>query len=111
MRPRAVGGYEPDEAEQRELVGLWHLSATAVLSGLNFGIVRSARIDWVVQTFLREHATEPNVARKWVYCWCVENLGVHVPLTGGLPCCDPETDLGPGVARAPRRRRAWRSAR
>lgn len=84
MRARAVGGLEPDEAEQRELVQLWHLSRTglsrplfsAPLSQPGCGYVpppdRAERIAWVVDMFLREH---PNVGRKWVYVWCEAELG------------------------------------
>jgi len=70
MRPRAVGGLEPDDEEQRVLVHLWHLSRTG-LSHKN-PLTWSDRVDWVVEMFLSEH---PTVARKWVYNWCVDNLG------------------------------------
>lgn len=72
MRPRAVGGFEPDDKDQAVLVELWHLSRTA-LSGSTAD--RSARIAWIVDAFMREHGTEPNVGRKWIYVWCVDNLG------------------------------------
>lgn len=72
MRPRAVGGFEPDDKDQAVLVALWHLSRTA-LSGKPCG--HSDRITWIVDAFLREHGTEPNVGRKWIYVWCTDNLG------------------------------------
>lgn len=80
MRERAVGGYEPDENEQRELVELWHISRTA-LAGRKFdgkNEERSARISWIVDEFLKAHTGEPNIARKWIYVWVVDNIG---PLT------------------------------
>lgn len=65
-----MGGYEPDDADQRELVELWHLSRTARPSG-----DRDARLQWLTDEFLRAHAGEPGVARKWVYVWSEANLG------------------------------------
>lgn len=85
MRSRAVGGYEPDDRDQHELSELWRTSRTAVaLSGperqalfARHGGERGARIDWVVEQFLKAHAGEPHVARKWVYVWSEANLGRH----------------------------------
>lgn len=94
MRPRAVGGLEPDEADQSELVELWHLSRVA-LAGMSLphqhwstmyaGSERHWRIDWVISKFLEAH---PGVARKWVYVWCEAQLG---RLTSG----DPVEVVGP----------------
>jgi hypothetical protein len=67
MRPRAVGGFEPDDRDQRELVELWHLSRI-VRSARD----RSGRLDWVVTEFCLEH---PGCGRKWVYVWSEANLG------------------------------------
>lgn len=79
MRPRAVGGYEPDDKEQHELSELWHLSRTACSLELakvyNTARIREIRITWVVDAFLREHAGEPNVSRKWIYAWTERNIG------------------------------------
>lgn len=79
MRPRAVGGLEPDDADQRELVELWHLSRTA-LAGTSPD--RGARIDWVVGAFLAEH---PGIARKWVYVWCADHLGLLLDHANAVP--------------------------
>lgn len=76
MRPRAVGGLEPDDVEQRELVELWHISRTALSNRCyTLGTMgyRSARLDWVVDEFLKAH---PEVARKWICVWCERYLGV-----------------------------------
>lgn len=73
MRPRAVGGYEPDNDEQRELVDLWHLSRTALACDPDQS--RNARLRWVVDEYMKLH---PDVGRKWVYVWAVDNLGLHV---------------------------------
>lgn len=87
MRPRAVGGFEPDDRDQHTLSELWHISRTAIalpgperqaLLDKHNGSERSARIAWVVDQFLREHGSEPNVKHKWVYNWCIEYLGRHV---------------------------------
>jgi len=75
MRPRVVGGFEPDTREQAELVELWHLSRTA-LSGTGRN-TRADRISWACDAFLKEHKDEPNVARKWIYVWAVDNVGRH----------------------------------
>ena len=88
MRPRAVGGFEPDDREQHELSELWHTSRTAIaLPGperealfAKHGSERGARIAWIVDEFMRIHAGEPHVARKWIYVWCEEYLGRHVPV-------------------------------
>jgi hypothetical protein len=84
MRAREVGGYEPDDREQTELVELWHLSRTA-LAGRTSAMIamsgfslRSARINWCVDEFLKKHDGEPHVARKWIYVWAVDNLGLMV---------------------------------
>lgn len=76
MRPRAVGGFEPDDREQAELVELWHLSRTA-LSGTGLDS-RDDRIRWVCDAFLKEHKGEPNVAHKWIYVWAVDNVGMLI---------------------------------
>ncbi len=86
MRPRAVGGFEPDDREQHELSELWHTSRTAVSRPEperralieKHGSERGARIAWIVDEFMRAHEGEPNVKFKWVYNWCVEYLGRHV---------------------------------
>jgi hypothetical protein len=83
MREREVGGYEPDDKEQHELFKLWHMSRTAIaLPGPErqalfdkHGGERGARIAWIVDEFLKAHAGEPNVARKWIYVWCEAVLG------------------------------------
>jgi hypothetical protein len=84
MRPRAVGGLEPDDADQRELVELWHISRTALATGKFIdGRQRIARLEWVIAEFLKAH---PEVARKWVYVWCSEFLGLIAypePVDGG----------------------------
>lgn len=87
MRPRAVGGYEPDERDQHELSELWHTSRTAIaLPGPErqalldrHGGERGARLHWVVEQFLRAHDGEPHVARKWVYTWSEANLDKIAP--------------------------------
>lgn len=76
MRPRPVGGYEPDDAEQLELVQMWHLSRTA-LAGKKTHDGYSVdtpmlRRQWVIDTFLKEH---PGTPRKWVAVWVTDNLG------------------------------------
>ena len=88
MRERAVGGYEPDTAEQNELHELWHLARGAAFAGQNaaeliakHGSVRGAYIAWIVDEFLKKHAGERHVARKWIYVWCVDNVGVLVERT------------------------------
>ena len=73
MRPRAVGGYEPDDTDQAKLVELWHLSRTA-LSGKP--CTRGDRLEWVVQMFMQESNGGIGVARKWIWVWCVDNLGL-----------------------------------
>jgi len=86
MRQRAVGGYEPDDREQHELSELWHTSRTAIALPVaerqalfdKHGGERGARVAWIVDEFMKAHAGEPNVGRKWVYVWCVEHLGRHV---------------------------------
>jgi hypothetical protein len=97
MRERKVGGYEPDEREQRELSELWHTSRTAIAVGadarraaiLKHGNEHYWRMHWCIDEFMKAHAGEPNVAHKWVYNWCVEYLGRHV---------DPHpVPYGPGV--------------
>lgn len=79
MRPREVGGWEPDDDDQRELVELWHLSRVAISGkrpdGGRYASQRNDRIGWVVAEFCKIHANEPNVARKWIYVRAVENLG------------------------------------
>ena len=92
MRPRSVGGFEPDDRDQHELHELWHTSGTAIaLPGPErrallerHGGERGARLHWVVEQFLREHAGEPNVAHKWVYTWSEANLGRSVPVEASL---------------------------
>jgi hypothetical protein len=81
MREREVGGYEPDDRDQAELVELWHLSRTA-LAGQTAAMIaksgfslRSARLNWCIDEFLKTHNGEPHVARKWVYVWAEANLG------------------------------------
>lgn len=77
MRKREVGGYEPDDAEQAELVELWHLSRTALAGQLSGNTCdREARIRWCVDQFLDKHQHTPNVAGKWVHNWAVNNLGL-----------------------------------
>jgi len=83
MRAREAGGYEPDNRDQTELVELWHLSRTAFAGQAaeaiaKVGSLRGARIEWCVTEFLRAHNGEPHVARKWVYVWAVDNLGLMV---------------------------------
>jgi hypothetical protein len=77
MRPRASGGFEPDDLEQVKLVELWHLSRTALAhcrteDGAQAAYSRSAQLTWVVDNFLTEH---PDVGRKWIYVWCERYLG------------------------------------
>jgi len=87
MRPRASGGYEPDDRDQHELSELWHTSRVAIaLPDLErrallerHGGERGARLRWVVDQFLRAHAGEPHVAEKWVYTWSEANLGRIAP--------------------------------
>lgn len=74
MRPRASGGFEPDEAEQAELTDLWLLSRTA-LAGTGFDD-REHRLRWAVEAFMKDHAGQENVAHKWVWNWSADNLGV-----------------------------------
>lgn len=88
MRERAVGGYEPDDVEQRELVELWHVSRTAFALGgdvpallKQHGTPRGARIAWVVDEFLKRHEGKSNVKRKWIYVWCEAALGHLVDRT------------------------------
>lgn len=77
MRPRAVGGLEPDDDDQRELVELWHLSRTALAgTGLDS---KDHRRQWVIDSFVKAH---PGVGYKWVYNWVIDNLG---SLTTGEP--------------------------
>lgn len=83
MRAREVGGYEPDDREQNELHELFFMARGVAFAGKNtaeliakHGSVRGAQIAWVVDAFLKAHAGEPNVVRKWVYNWCVERLGI-----------------------------------
>jgi hypothetical protein len=85
MRPRAVGGFEPDERDQLALLELWHLSRTALAgTGLD---AREHRLQWTIDAFLKEHGHEPNVTHKWIYVWAVDNLGT---LTTGEPVLDPD---------------------
>jgi hypothetical protein len=85
MRERAVGGYEPDDVEQRELVELWHLSrgmapfSVELLS--KHGTPRGVRIAWVVDEYMKQHEGKPNVKRKWIYVWCEAALGHLVDRT------------------------------
>lgn len=88
MRPRQVGGYEPDVAEQNELHELWHMARGIAFAGKNaaeliakHGSVRGAQLAWVVDEFLKKHQGEPHVARKWIYVWCEEHVGVLVERT------------------------------
>jgi hypothetical protein len=83
MRAREVGGYEPDDREQAELVELWHLSRTAHAGRAaeviaKYGSLRGARLAWAVDEFLKKHDGEPNVARKWIYVWTETNVGLLV---------------------------------
>lgn len=85
MREREVGGYEPDDTEQKELHELWFMSRGA---GDNIaellakhGTMRGVRIAWVVDAFLKKHDGEPNVKRKWIYVWCEAYLGHLVERT------------------------------
>lgn len=78
MRPREVGGFEPDEAEQAELTELWHLGATALSMAADRSRARLERLQWVVDAFMAKHQGEPNVARKWVWIWSADNLGLIV---------------------------------
>jgi len=81
MRERAVGGWEPDDTEQHELVELWHVSRIAFAGKdaaeliAKHGSVFGARIAWIVDEFLKKHQGEPHVVNKWIYVWAVENLG------------------------------------
>lgn len=70
MRPRFAGRYEPDDANRRELVELWHLSRTACSGG-----DRYARLEWLTGEFLRAHAADLDVPRKRVFAWAEANLG------------------------------------
>ena len=74
MRPREVGGFEPDEREQRELTDLWSLSRTA-LAGTGFDD-REHRLRWTVDSFMKLKAGTPNLAYKWVWNWSSDNLGL-----------------------------------
>lgn len=80
MRAREAGGLEPDDAEQRELTELWHISRTALSGKVD---TKSARREWVIDQFLRGH---PDVARKWVHEWVWSQLGY---LTTGDPIPEP----------------------
>jgi hypothetical protein len=80
VRPRAVGGFEPDDKDQQILVELWHLSLTALSGSGNTS--RDNRLQWVIDSFMKEHGKEPNVAHKWIYVWCVDNIGTHIPAGG-----------------------------
>lgn len=73
MIPRAVGGLEPDETEQQALTDLYGLARTA-LAGTGFDD-RENRLRWACDAFCKER---PDVARKWVWCWAVDNLGVFL---------------------------------
>jgi len=90
MRQRQVGGFEPDDREQNELHELWRTSRTAIALPAaerqalcaKHGSEHSARLAWCVDEFMKAHAGEPNVGRKWIYVWCEANLGrivVEVP--------------------------------
>jgi hypothetical protein len=84
VRPRAAGGYEPDEAEQQELVSYYHTARTA-LAGMrnadgNTIDTRSNRVNYAVDEFIKAHAhAAPAIARKWVYVWATDNLGLIAP--------------------------------
>lgn len=65
MRPREVGGLEPDDTEQKELVELWHLSRLVTLD-------RNTRITWVVDEYCNAY---PSAPRKFIYVWCERYLG------------------------------------
>jgi hypothetical protein len=65
LRPRASGGFEPDDTDQAVLVEFWHVSRV-------FGPDRQVRLGWVVDHFL---AIYPEIARKWIYVWCERYLG------------------------------------
>lgn len=81
MRARAVGGYEPDDDDQAELSRYFLLARTA-LSGMKNADGRSIdnrtnRINYAVDEFIKAHAhAAPAIARKWVYVWAVDNLGL-----------------------------------
>ncbi len=66
MRPRTVGGLEPDDGEQRELVDLWLLAKGFAPAG------RTAKLLWVVDEFMARY---PDAGRKWVYVWSERYLG------------------------------------
>jgi len=92
MRPREVGGYEPDDAEQNELHELWFMARGFAFLGRDaatllakYGSVRGVQLEWVVNEFLKKHEGEPHVARKWIYVWSEEYLGRHVELRAVRP--------------------------
>ena len=87
MRPRTVGGYEPDDNEQNELHELWFMARGFAFADKNsaellakHGSVRGVQLVWAVDAFMKRHEGEPHVARKWIYVWCEEYLGRHVPV-------------------------------
>jgi hypothetical protein len=79
VRPRKVGGWEPDDREQHELHELYRVARVA-LSGrhaLDGGPADTpkGRRDYAINEFMRAHAGEPNVKFKWVYEWVQRNVG------------------------------------
>jgi hypothetical protein len=87
VRPRNVGGYEPDDAEQNELHELWFMARGFAFMDKNaaeliakHGSVRGVQLAWCVDAFMKRHEGEPHVAHKWIYVWCEEYLGRHVPV-------------------------------
>lgn len=101
MRPRASGGMEPDDTDQKVLVEFWHISRV-------FGTDRQVRLGWIVDHFLAIH---PDAGRKWVYVWCERYLGRLVdpdPFEGGMagdqggwpegPTSDAHTQKGAHLA-------------
>ena len=88
MKPRSVGGLEPDENEQLELINYYHLARTALCDqpGYQYGSPlkqKTMRIDYAVSEFVKAH---PDVARKWPYVWLVDEVNMKhgsVPITPG----------------------------
>lgn len=78
MRPRSVGGYEPDDTEQAELHELYRLSLGQQLAD------RHKRVEYAIKWFLRTHIGEPHVAYKWVYVWAERHLG-HIVSPDPVP--------------------------